>query len=274
MKRLIVNADDYGHSRGVSAGIRDGNLRGCVTSTSAMMNMPGVADDLRLAVKECPSLGLGVHLNLTGGCPLTPAAAIPSLVDEWGSFFDEENLTQRLRGLDRDEVETEWRAQIEQFVAVTGHTPDHLDAHHHVVYFHPHLFDIFLKLAWEFECAVRLPLADTAANLVGELPPDLAAQTLEHMQLAADGELPRHPDHFICSFYGDNATLDALSGIESALSEGTTEIMTHPGRVDAGLIEGSSYTYDRERELDLLTRPGIAERIYADGIELINFGDL
>ncbi|MBA3075615.1 MAG: ChbG/HpnK family deacetylase [Anaerolineae bacterium] len=86
-KRLIVNADDYGHTRGVSQGIRLAHLRGIVTSTTAMMNYPGAVDDLRMAVKECPRLGLGLHLVLTSGRPVLPAEKVPDLVNLEGKFY-------------------------------------------------------------------------------------------------------------------------------------------------------------------------------------------
>ena len=78
MKRLIVNADDYGRTRGVSAGIREAHLHGIVTSTTAMMNFPGVQADLARACDDCPQLGLGVHLVLTAGRPLRPAENVPT----------------------------------------------------------------------------------------------------------------------------------------------------------------------------------------------------
>ncbi|HCS39550.1 MAG TPA: hypothetical protein DIW44_08195 [Anaerolineaceae bacterium] len=80
-KRLIVNADDYGHTHGVSQGIRLAHLRGIVTSTTAMMNYRGAEDDLRKATHECPRLGLGLHLVLTSGNPVLPVEKVPDLVD-------------------------------------------------------------------------------------------------------------------------------------------------------------------------------------------------
>ena len=60
-RQLIVNADDFGRTHGVSAGILRAHLEGIVTSATAMMNMPGVAADLRQAKTEAPRLGLGVQ---------------------------------------------------------------------------------------------------------------------------------------------------------------------------------------------------------------------
>jgi predicted glycoside hydrolase/deacetylase ChbG (UPF0249 family) len=72
MKRLIINADDFGLTPGVTRGILDAHLNGVVTSTSAMMNSPHIADSLA-AAQDAPKLGMGVHLVLTWGKPmLTP----------------------------------------------------------------------------------------------------------------------------------------------------------------------------------------------------------
>ncbi len=71
--RLIVNADDYGRSVNVSRGIRDAYLRGILSSTTCMMNMPSVVDDIKMALSETSGLGMGVHLVLTAGRPLLTA---------------------------------------------------------------------------------------------------------------------------------------------------------------------------------------------------------
>src|SRR5262245_61335022 len=80
MKSLIVNADDYGRAPSVSAGIREAHLRGLVTSTTAMMNMPNMETELVAAQRLCPRLGLGVHLTLTAESPLLPPEQLPSLM--------------------------------------------------------------------------------------------------------------------------------------------------------------------------------------------------
>ena len=71
MKRLIINADDYGRSPDISRGIRQAHLHGVVTSTTCMMNIPTTAADIAVAVRETPQLGLGVHLVLTMGRPVS-----------------------------------------------------------------------------------------------------------------------------------------------------------------------------------------------------------
>ena len=145
--RLIVNADDYGHTAGVSAGIREAHLQGIVTSTSAMMNRPAVVEALTAAAQCCPRLGIGVHLVLTSGFPVLPSECVQSLLGSNHKFFGEEGFIEHLPEINLDEVWAEWSAQVEKFVAVTGHWPDHLDSHHHSSYFTPALFEMMLKLA-------------------------------------------------------------------------------------------------------------------------------
>jgi predicted glycoside hydrolase/deacetylase ChbG (UPF0249 family) len=154
-KYLIVNADDYGHTAGVSRGIREAHLTGIVTSTTAMLNMSGVEEALREAIATCPQLGLGVHLVLTAGAPVLPASLVPSLVGNDGRFFKQAEFRARLATCNPDDAQAEWRAQIEKFCAVVGRSPDHLDSHHHTSYWSPSLLAVMLALASEYHCPIR-----------------------------------------------------------------------------------------------------------------------
>src|SRR5512143_2034400 len=129
-RQLIVNADDFGRTRGVSAGILRAHQEGIVTSTTAMMNMTGVAADLHLAQTEAPQLGLGVHLNFTAGRPLLPPEWCASLVDEQGHFLKQEVITANPDRLKPDELRAELKSQITAFKNGLNALPDHLDAHH------------------------------------------------------------------------------------------------------------------------------------------------
>lgn len=272
--RLIVNADDYARTPEVSRGIRQAHVRGIVTSTTAMMNMPGAARDLQLALAECPRLGLGVHLVLTSGRPLTGRARVPSLVDGDGNFRPLEPFLARLDSVRLDEVEAEWRAQVGRFLAAAGRPPDHLDSHHHSSYFTEDLFRLMLQLAREFGCAVRLASAQgEGADMIG-LPPQLASEIAEFAPRLTAEYRPRAPDAFYPTFYDDQATRQGLDRILGDLAEGASELMCHPGYVDAALLAGSTYNRQREAELEILTDPNLRQAIQARGIELVAFRDL
>ncbi len=276
MKRLIVNADDYGRTPSISAGIRQAHRRGLVTSTTAMVNMPEVETDLHLALAECPRLGLGVHLTLTAEAPLLPPEQIASVVGlADGRLFP--RLPEFLTGLpniNANEVAAEWRAQIEKFVRVTGRAPTHLDSHHHTSFMRPDIFATMLALAREQHCAIRNPLADPASAraLLGDLPPaalDYVRGFLAE-QLAATPDV-RRPDYFEPRFYGENATLEMLLTIMDELPQGVTEIMCHPGIADESLAALTGYNTGRAAELAALTDPRARARLDSANIQLISF---
>ncbi len=270
--RLIVNADDYGRTPGVSAGIREGHLRGIVTSTTAMMNMPGVEEALHQAIRQCPDLGLGVHLVLTAGRPLLSPGRIPSLTAGTDRFPRPPELIPRLPVLDPAEVQAEWQAQIELFVTTTGRAPDHLDSHHHSSYLTPALFQAMLELARAYDCGIRLPEASGGDAPMEDLPPQL--QDLPAIRRLLQEYQPRCPGRFVARFYGASATRDVLLDILAHLPEGATEVMCHPGFADDALLRGSGYGRQRESELAILTDPEVLAEVKARRIELIPFSRL
>jgi len=264
-RRLIVNADDYGHTPGVSAGIRQAHLEGIVTTTTVLANRPGALDAIRVARHRTPDLGLGVHLNLTSGRPCSPPESIPSLVDAEGLFLRPEVHLSEPRRVDRRQAEIEWRAQIETFLQ-SGARLDHLDSHHHIAASRPDLWDLCLDLAREFGCGVRLPVLPEPA------PPEAVRLfTLdEALQRLSRKDAP-HPDTFVEHFYGDQATLENLQSILRGLEPGITELMTHPGQADQELLSTSVYASERETELSLLTDPSVRQTIEREGILLTTF---
>ena len=278
-KKLIVNADDFGRTHSVSAGILRAHHEGIVTSTTAMMNMPGVADDLRQAVAEAPNLGLGVHLTFTAGRPLLPVEWVSSLVDEHGHFLTQTEILADPTRLNPDELASELQSQIKTFQNVLERSPDHLDAHH-FVHIHPHLFAVYLDLANELKLPLRIPFARSAAELdnldrLPRLADQLDKSQLEPLlredwQLIAEYSL-RAPDQCLLSFYAEQATRDHLLDLFDTLPDGLTELMTHPGLADDQLKAESSYNVQREKEIEILTDPQVKARVEGLGIELVTF---
>jgi len=277
VKRLIVNADDYGRAPSVSAGIRQAHQQGIVTSTTAMMNIPGVEAELLRALAECPRLGLGVHLILTVEAPVLPPERLPSIVGlaDGVHFPKPDRLFEGATNLPVEEVKAEWRAQIEKFIRATGRPPTHLDSHHHASYLTPPMFSAMLDLAREYGCAIPTPLA-YRADLSGDLPPssDLVELVPAFILplLAASGV--RRPNRFEARFYGKQATAEVLYNILSQLPDGVTELMCHPGLPDPGLVGLSSYNAQRAAELAALTDSGVRAFAQRLGVELISFQSL
>lgn len=276
-KRLIVNADDYGHMEGVSRGIRDAHLHGIVTSTSTMMNRPYAKQALKLAMGETPKLGLGVHLCLTSGRPVLPVEKVKSLVDADGLFYRPAEFSAKLGQLDIAEVSAEWHAQVEQYVKTTGRNPDHLDSHHHSSYFTEALFSEMLDLAGELGCPIRRPFGEGNDDFSDQL----SAEQFEKMtaDFAVNSKVPKPltPQGFFGSFYDLSATKEKLLKILRQVVEhptfSTFELMCHPAFVDEELMKTSSYNTQRERERLLLQDPDVLD-LAKNQLTLINFSQL
>lgn len=263
---LIVNADDYGRTEAISRGIRHGHAHGIVTTTTAMMNLTSVAQDLRAALVQTPSLGLGVHLNLTFGKPTLPAGEVPSLVAANGAFHDRNQIFSGAVRLDPMDVYSEWRAQIEAFKDIAG-APDHLDSHHHMALFNRELWSKALQLAQEYGCGVRAPLpADIPSSGLEQLLP---ASSTEFLQTQARSMLLESgvpgPARFLVSFFGHGANSTHLRKLLQDAQPGVTELMCHPGFVDSALADTSSYSRLRAVELELLTDPGLKQDLLQTG---------
>jgi predicted glycoside hydrolase/deacetylase ChbG (UPF0249 family) len=268
MKRLIINSDDYGRTPEISRGIREAHLHGVVTSTTCMMNIPTTADDIAVARKEAPNLGLGVHLVLTMGKSILPREQVPTIVDENGNHHKYDPFIENIPNLNLEEVKAEWRSQIEAFIAASGKRPTHLDSHHHSSYFSPALFRAMLELAKEYGCPIRYPL------LPGDDDSREFSETTKHAPDLLQEFNPRRPDVFFVNFYDETATKEELLNIIRGVPQGTSEIMCHPGYVDDMFANESVYNFQRERELEILTDPSIKEAIQSQNIELISFADL
>ena len=259
-KQLIVNADDYGYTPGISEGIRRAHLEGIVTSTSAMLNGAYIDRELPELIRQCPRIGVGLHLVLTVGKPVLPVEELPVLMhlapDGQHFFKGVENVIDRV---DAEEVKAEWVAQIENFIRLAGRRPDHLDGHHHVMCMGGKFYRIYLELARQYGCAVRRPVEGSLADLP------------ERDSLEAGVIIPERLD---TRFYDEGANETMLDAMIADIPPGTTEWMCHPGVVDETLRRVSDYSARRAIELELLTRPAIRRKLEASQIDLISFGEL
>ena len=246
MRTLIVNADDFGLTRGVSAGILAAHRDGIVSSTTVLVTAD--PDRSQLAEARDAGLGLGLHVNFTLGRPLTRGR---SLVDRAGAFVRDPR--RAAAAADPSEVRAEVRAQIACFERLVGRPPTHLDTHHHVGLYAP-VREVVLEVAREHRLPVRSQDADARAR-------------------ARCAGL-RTTDHFFgesgpAAYWSAARTLFQLR----ALPPGVSEFMCHPGRFDADLGY-SRYGRQREVELTGVGAPGARAAAAALGIELRHFGQL
>ncbi|HLH24547.1 MAG TPA: ChbG/HpnK family deacetylase [Chloroflexota bacterium] len=272
---LIVNADDYGLSAGVNAGVLAAHRAGLVTSATLMANLPAAAGAVAAAP---PSLALGLHLNLTTGEPCAGAARVPSLVDPAGRFPRLDRLLLRLAlgRVRRGDLEREIAAQLERALAL-GARLDHLDGHHHV-HLHPAVRPIALQIAAEYGVrAVRCP-AEAPPGTGREAPRDRARRlalgaAARRLRAALPAAGLRTSDHFRGLTLGLAFDAPSLVALLRRLPPGLTELMVHPGYPDAELHARTSYAAGRERELAALTAPEALAAVRARGIVLTSYRD-
>ena len=278
-KRLIVNADDLGLSPGVNRGILEAHLRGVVSSSTLMVNMPSAPAGAALVRAEAPRLGLGLHLNLSHGRPLLPPEEVPSLVRADGRFVSVSRGLASARCWRPDEVRAELAAQLARFTELAGELPDHLDSHQLVGSFSSVCREAMLDLS----DAHRLPVRrggraafrglerEAARRLLvsGWAPPFLRPFPWRRFDHIYD-RTPPQTDHFEMGFFGPQATVETLLRIVQELPEGVTELVCHPGYLDAG-ADGYGW---REAELAALTDPRVSGALEAAGVLLTTFGAL
>lgn len=282
IKRVIINADDFGLCEGVNAGIIKAFREGILTSASLLTNTPGFEKAVEMA-KANPSLGVGVHLNIVRGLPLLEPKEIPSLVRRNGYFHG--SVYPIFSGLLREkisieEVEKEWRTQIERALGA-GLSITHLDSEKHIHTFPP-LFRLTLKLAAEYGiCRVRYINERGLTWPPGQmLKAWLVAVWCSRGKPYLEGLGIKAVDHFYGLCQAGQVTEKWLKKILKKLRPGSTEIMTHPGFLTEELLQlekilGSYYiNRRREAELEALISPELKPLVKELDIKLINYREL
>ena len=248
---LIVNADDFGLSKGQNYGIIEACRRGVVTSTTALINGDAV-EHAALLSRETPELGVGMHFVLTLGMPLSP---MPGLTrgGQLGKWIWE------LAGQDAlplEEITRELDCQFNRFVDVFGREPTHIDSHHHV-HMIPAIFPIVAEFAQRKGVAMRV---------------DREVQALHGLSFFS---VPT-TEGFSSAFYGEvisEALFLKVLDDSAARGETSVEVMAHPAFVD-NTVRKSAYCWPRLAELDVLTSASLKYAIAERGYRLGTFGDL
>lgn len=284
-KRLIINADDFGLSHGITDGILLTHLQGLLTSTSLMVNQPATQHAVRRA-PEAPGLGIGIHLNLTEGKPVLPSAKVRTLVNSAGEFVGPSEMGRRLLRWEGSpaEIEAEFRAQIQQMKSL-GLMPTHADSHHRI-HMYPAAARAFYKaVTSEGIRRARAPRKrywPTTSRLggphVGPLYRRIAAKSyLEFLQSVVfrglhlpDAGVTFHPS------YGNapDRLPEAWQSTFEYLPEGAYELWCHPGFMQAGFSETDSLSGRREQEITILLDPKLRDIAARRELQLINFSQL
>ena len=287
MRRLIVNADDFGLTPGVNRGIVECHAHGIVTSATLMANANGFSDAVRLS-QSTPQLCIGCHVVLVDGTPVLAPTEISSLVTRAsnGPSFRNRLMPFALRALghqlDPEEIEAEATAQIRK-LCTAGITITHLDTHKHTHIF-PRVLERLVRTAKNCGIrAIRNPFGPVGMMQVVDRP----ALWMRWFKVAALQGLAEKFRALVKS--AGMVTPDGTVGIVSTgalderlfrsiieqLPEGTWELVCHPGYNDADLRGIRTRLRDsRERELRILTAGATRDLLARSGVELISYREL
>jgi chitin disaccharide deacetylase len=290
VRRLIVNADDFGLTSGVNRAIIQGHERGVVSSATLMANGGAFQEAANLA-HSTPTLGVGCHIVLVDGSPLVDSHQVQSLLDpgrlhsgqpRFRHGIGEFGAHALLGRLAEDEIEAEATAQISKLQAA-GIAVTHLDSHKHT-----HLFPRVLRplLNAAKRCgvkAIRNPFERIQGSQLAASPSlwkrwaevsilrSLARQFRDAVResgiLTPDGTLA------IVATGALNQRL--LELMINKLPQGTWELVCHPGYNDADLQNITTRLREsREQELRILTSQATRDLLGANGVEIVSFRDL
>ena len=230
--KLVINGDDLGYTMGNTLGIIEAYRNGILRSTTALTNSDYIVKAAELT-KDLDGLGIGVHLTLTLGKPLTENR---TLHGQDGMFYPGRKTIWSMDP-DYDEIYREWKAQIERYYEVFGHRPTHLDSHHSVHDATPQALAVSRRLAEEYQL-----------------------------------ELRRYSRfRFVAGFFGPTASREVLIDLLKQNLDSDIEIMCHPGYCDLELYRNSSYALDRVKELDVLCDEEVKRFIEENHIELVHY---
>jgi hopanoid biosynthesis associated protein HpnK len=286
VRRLIINADDFGFTSGVNRAIAEAHLHGVVTSSTLMANGKSFAGAVELA-RDMPSLSVGCHVMLIDGEPVVEAEALPSLTAATAFKDGLKSFAARAVAgrINPTEIAAEASAQIRK-IQSAGIPVSHVDTHKHTHVF-PQILRPLLRAA--ADCGVR-----ALRNPFGPRMPLRSSELLARPKLwtryAEVQVLRRFAGKFHNAVKREGfATPDGTLGIEvtgtlderlfqaiaRAIPDGTWEFVCHPGYNDADLRSANTRLREsRETELHVLTLPDARDLLAKEGVELISYRDL
>lgn len=296
VRRLIINADDFGLTSGVNRGIAEAHENGIVTSTTLMANaraFPDAAAIARTIARERPQFSVGCHVLLLDGTPILPANQVTTLLQPGlrnGARQFRENLNEFViasfrHKLNPAEIEAEAAAQMERILAA-GIQLSHFDTHKHA-----HMFPAVLRPLLRAAKARGVPAIRNPFGQVWPLPLASLVRTRQVWKRFAQlnvlrkfannfrQEVEAHGLRTTDGSLGVLVTgvldLKLFAAIVESIPDGTWEFVCHPGHNDAELDQvRTRLRNSREQELQLLTSPEAKELLRHRGIDLISYRDL
>lgn len=280
-KCIIINADDFGLYSGVNKAVAQAHTDGVLTSATITANTPAAEEAVKIA-KQLPDLGVGVHLNLFEGKPISKDNCVHCLLNEQGSFaFSPAKLAMLsvCRRKIRLAIRTELSAQI-QWVIDNGLKPTHLDSHKHIHCF-PAIFPIVCDLARRFQIAAIRYAFEPKKLLTMPWPLSSKDGRKNAKTLRIMAKINRIQN---AAFLKTNALLgishmgkidvNFLKAVALYNSTATAEVMTHPALDDGAEHMKPSTLHQRKAELKALCSERAKQYFKDAGIKLVHYGKL
>jgi predicted glycoside hydrolase/deacetylase ChbG (UPF0249 family) len=276
-KRIIVQGDDWGYKPEADSGIEYAYEHGILTQTTVMANMLSLdkKSEYRDKIKSLenktslnkPEMGVGVHLNLTYGKPMSsnwPTTEFTRPLKGSGNPEEWQGSTWRkyFSEITAKQVEDEYRQQIETVFTIFGKI-SHLDSHQMTASYPPTV-DVYEKLAKEYDVAIR-PVAPLSENPV--YGGDFVVDEKANNELRKNGVRMADMNVFTLFFNEKNPTTAFLSRLDKVKDGETIEVMFHPAY-------GDDAEKWRLKDLDTLTNEKTLTYFAKKDIELINYSDI
>jgi hopanoid biosynthesis associated protein HpnK len=286
VRRLIINADDFGLTPGVNRAIVEAHEHGIVTSATLMANEPAFTGAAQLAL-SVPSLSVGCHVVLVDGSPLLGASQIATLIESRnGTRFHKGLGGFALRAftgsLDPEQIEAEVTAQVRKLQSA-GIEVSHLDTHKHTHIF-PSVLRPLLRAAQACGIkALRNPFGPVRLAHFAGHPRQwkrwaqvraLSSLTGRFQQSAKDAGMVS-PDGTIGIVATGVLGERLFRVMVENLPDGTWELVCHPGYNDADLQSaGTRLRESRAEELKLLTSLMARDILERCGVEPLSYRQL
>ncbi len=252
MKRIIVRADDLGFTEGINYGIDKACRDGIIRSVGVMVNMPATGHGYNL-VKDLP-LCLGLHTNICVGKPLCDPKDVPSICDEKGNLkasrVYRESFRQGIDFVNLDEVILEIEAQYEAFVKLTGQKPHYFEGH-------AVASDNFFK----------------GLQIVAE------RHGCDYLGMSMDGPVRFRNTYLYSSMESMNRDYDPFESLKKAAlkdygEDGCLMFVCHPGYLDQEILDLSSLTLPRPKEVAMAISKETKDWLRENDITVITYDDL
>lgn len=242
MTKIVVNADDFGLSKGTNYGIIEAHKNGVLTSTTLMVTMPAAKHAAKL-MQDVPDLGVGLHINISLGKPLTDGL---SIIDASNTLVKPQFLEDK-PPYDTQDVYNEIKAQYDLFLELTGQKPTHFDTHLFTSDKITSVQEAVIQLANEVKLPVR----------------NLETKYFERVEFITFRK------------YGDDVGLEYLfDRYDDFTQYEYIEIMSHPGYLDQFILENSSYNTERLTELDILTSNKLIQLLNDGKNRLVSYAEI